>query len=280
MDKLKEWFANPKVQAAMKEFGRAALSAFVVLVVAIVAVINGALAPAPQGGIGALGLQPVRHDSPETFNQAVTFKGAVVATAVSINGTPVFWGTAIPAVATATPIPAVATATPMNNLPNATAVVAGSITGNTGVFTTSVSIAGTPVIAFNTPQPTYAYTAPTVIANINTLAVSTSVSVQGTPVFWATAIPAVATATPQISGGLYQVCGTNTITGTGTIVHGLATPSYVTAGLANDPTADGASVTWTNATAVVTLKVWASEPITITAATTPVAVDWCAIGTK
>ncbi len=158
MDKLKEWFANPKVQAAIKEFGRAALSAFVVLVVALVAVINGALAPAPQGGIGALGLQPVRHDSPETFNQAVTFKGAVAATAVSINGTPFAYGLAMN---TATPQPTatlVNTPTPATNV-NATAVVADSVSGNTGVFTTSMSIAGTPIawgaaMATATPQPT------------------------------------------------------------------------------------------------------------------------------
>ncbi len=123
---------------------------------------------------------------------------------------------------------------------------AGSTITFAGEFNpTVVKINGTPVIAFNTPQPTYAYTAPTV----------------------------------QVASNKYVVCGSNTITGTGTIAHGLATPQYITAGLAADATGDGVRVTWTNASATVTLKVWNSA-LTPAAAATPVAVDWCAVGTK
>jgi hypothetical protein len=74
------------------------------------------------------------------------------------------------------------------------------------------------------------------------------------------------------------VCGSTTITGTGTLPHGLATPSVVTLGLGQDATGDGARLTFTNATGVVTAKAWNSA-LTPAPATTPVAVDWCINGT-
>lgn len=237
----------------------------------------------------------------------LSVSGVITATAVragefSIAGTPVFWATAIPAVATATPpgnvvatsviadsvtsntgvyttsisiagTPIVAYATPRPN-PVVTAILADSITANTGVYTTSVSIAGTPVVPFATPRANPVVTA--IIADsvtANTGVYTTSVSIAGTPV--------VPYATPNISGGLYAVCGSDTITGTKTIAHGLATPSFINATLAEDITYNAESVSASNAAATVTLKVWGVNTLgTPVAASTPVTVTWCAIGTK
>ena len=156
----------------------------------------------------------------------VVFNGDFQPTVVRVNGTPVFW---------ATPQPTPTVLGQINNSFTVTGTVfAGGVIANSGIYTTSVSIAGTPVVAF---------------------------------------------ATPNISGGLYTVCGSSTITGTGTINHGLATPSYITYGLAQDATGDGVRLSHTNAAKTVTLKAWNSA-LTPAAATTPVAIDWCATGTK
>lgn len=74
-----------------------------------------------------------------------------------------------------------------------------------------------------------------------------------------------------------MLCGTQTITGTGTIAHGLATPQAVVVSLGSDATGDGASVSSTNSSATVTAKVW-NTALTPAAATTPVTVNWCVIG--
>lgn len=170
-----------KVKAAFWTFARDVGVAFVAFLLALAAVFN--LVPQAQDSIGVQGLQPQKFNVPVVFNQGATFNGAVSATVISRNGTPVFWATAIP------------------------------------------------------------------------------------------------TPTSVISNTKYVVCNTTTITGTGTIAHGLATPSYITYGLAQDATGDGARVSHTNSAATVTLKVW-NTALTPAAATTPVAVDWCAVGTK
>lgn len=77
--------------------------------------------------------------------------------------------------------------------------------------------------------------------------------------------------------GSRQICSTQTITGTDVIAHGLATPQYVNVSLAQDATGDGARLSYTNASATVTIKVWNSA-LTPAAATTPVSVSWCAVG--
>lgn len=79
------------------------------------------------------------------------------------------------------------------------------------------------------------------------------------------------------TSGSKQICSTQTITGTGTIAHGLATPQYVNVSLAQDATGDGNSLSYTNSSATVTIKVWNSA-LTPAAATTPVSVSWCAVG--
>jgi hypothetical protein len=79
--------------------------------------------------------------------------------------------------------------------------------------------------------------------------------------------------------GKALICGSTTITGTGTIAHGLATPSYVTLGLAQDVTGNGGHLSASNASGTVTVKAWSSA-LTPAAATTPVAVNWCVNGTK
>ncbi len=80
------------------------------------------------------------------------------------------------------------------------------------------------------------------------------------------------------STGQQIVCGSTTITGTGTIAHGLATPSYVTAVLAQDITGASNLVSHTNAAATVTIKVWTSA-LTPAASGAGAVVDWCVIGT-
>ena len=75
------------------------------------------------------------------------------------------------------------------------------------------------------------------------------------------------------------ICGSTTITGTGTIPHGLATPSFVTLGLAQDVTGNGGHLSFANASGTVTVKAWSSA-LTPAPATTPVAVNWCVNGTK
>ena len=60
------------------------------------------------------------------------------------------------------------------------------------------------------------------------------------------------------STGKKGVCSSTTITGTGTIAHGLATPSVALASLAGDVTGNGARVSTTNAAGTVTVKIWNS----------------------
>jgi hypothetical protein len=75
------------------------------------------------------------------------------------------------------------------------------------------------------------------------------------------------------------VCGSTVITGTGTIPHGLATPSFVTLGLGQDVTGNGNILSFANASGTVTVKAWSSA-LTPAPATTPVAVNWCVNGTR
>ena len=75
------------------------------------------------------------------------------------------------------------------------------------------------------------------------------------------------------------ICGSTTITGTGALPHGLATPSFVTLGLAQDVTGNGGHLSFANASGTVTVKAWSSA-LTPVAATTPVAVNWCVNGTR
>lgn len=82
-----------------------------------------------------------------------------------------------------------------------------------------------------------------------------------------------------VLAGKRIVCGSTTITGTGTLTHGLATPSAVTLGLGQDATGNGNYLSFTNATGVVTAKAWNSA-LTPAPATTPVVVDWCINGTQ
>ena len=80
------------------------------------------------------------------------------------------------------------------------------------------------------------------------------------------------------SSGQQIICGSTTITGTGTLPHALATPQFVQLSLAQDVTGDCARLSYTNASATVTAKCWNSA-LTPAAAATPAAVNWCVIGT-
>jgi hypothetical protein len=79
------------------------------------------------------------------------------------------------------------------------------------------------------------------------------------------------------TAGQKIVCSSATITGTGTLPTGLATPQVVIASLAQDATGNGARLSTTNASATVTAKIWSSA-LTPAPATTPVTVNWCVIG--
>ena len=74
------------------------------------------------------------------------------------------------------------------------------------------------------------------------------------------------------------VCGSTTITGTGVIPTGLATPWYVLYSDAQNVTGDGARLSHTNASATVTIKAWNAIQ-TPAASATGMPVDWCVIGT-
>lgn len=80
------------------------------------------------------------------------------------------------------------------------------------------------------------------------------------------------------ASGKKQVCGTTTITGTGNIPTTLATPEYILLTLAEDVTGDHAHVSYANAAATVTAKVWNSAA-TPAASSVGASVAWCAIGT-
>ena len=119
------------------------------------------------------------------------------------------------------------------------------------------------------------------VAVINSAGMSNLLEVQknATPVFTVNQAGTITGYVLQYgSTGQKEVCGSTVITGTGTIAHGLATPSYVTYGIAQDVTGDGASLSHTNSSATVTIKAW-SAALTPAAASTPVTVDWCVKGT-
>ena len=129
--------------------------------------------------------------------------------------------------------------------------------------------------------------APTAIATatpavvIDSAGVSNLLSIRaaGTPVFQVYASGVVnGKVLRYATTGQQIVCGSTTITGTGTLAHGLATPSYVQLSLAQDVTGNCARLSYTNASATVTAKCW-NTALTPAAATTPIPVNWCVIGT-
>lgn len=86
---------NDKIREAFIKFMRDVGVAFVAFVIALATIFN-IMPQAQEGVIGVQGLQPQRFGNPVTFDQSATFKGAVAATVVNINSTPVYWATAIP----------------------------------------------------------------------------------------------------------------------------------------------------------------------------------------
>lgn len=81
------------------------------------------------------------------------------------------------------------------------------------------------------------------------------------------------------TAGYEETCGVQTVTGAATTTpHNLSTPVAVQANLAADPVGDQI-VSYTNAAAVITLKVWKNNAGTPTASTDAVSVAWCAKGT-
>ena len=200
-------------------------------------------------------MQP-RQAAPVADSRGTTNFSAIEADVVTEAGTPVarLSGSAINAASLKVGATAVA-------------LVSGSaITG------TSLSVNSTPValLSGSTINATALSVGATPVALLTGSTLDeTAISVGGTP---------VALQVGALAAGQRIVCGSTTITGTGTIPHGLSTPSAVMYSLAQDTTADGADLSHTNASAVVTIKVWSNITVPVTAATTPVAVDWCVNG--
>lgn len=142
-------------------------------------------------------------------------------------------------------------------------------TPHTGAFTNVLNVAPTPP----------ATATPLVLVNNTGTSNSLSIRQNATPVFVVSASGAVSGQVLKYdTSGQKIVCGSTTITGTGTLPTGLATPSYVQLTLAQDVTGDCARLSYTNASATVTAKCW-SAAATPAAAATAAAVNWCAIGT-
>jgi len=148
---------------------------------------------------------------------------------------------------------------------------ADDLTANTGNFTTTLKVALTPVARLS-GSAIDAATLKVALTPVALLSGSTingaALSVAGTP---------VAVQLGALSAGNIVVCGSTTVTGTATLPHGLATPSFVNVSLAADATGDCTYLSFTNASATVTAKCWNSA-LTPAPATTPVAVNWCVNG--
>ena len=80
------------------------------------------------------------------------------------------------------------------------------------------------------------------------------------------------------TAGQKVVCSSTTITGTGAIAHTLATPAYVVGTIGEDLTGKSARLSFTNASATVTFKVW-NTALTPAASDEGIDVNWCAVGT-
>jgi len=75
------------------------------------------------------------------------------------------------------------------------------------------------------------------------------------------------------------VCGTSSITGTGTASHGLTTPAYCMATQNSDFAADGGFVTCAISGTTVTLKQWKVNATPTAGSATAQSINWCVIGT-
>jgi hypothetical protein len=168
---------------------------------------------------------------------------------------------------------------------------AADLTADTGNFTTTLTKAGTAVARVSgdningatlkeagTPVARLAGSnidagtlkvGGTAVARLSGSTVDTAaLSVVGTP---------VALQIGALAASNVITCNTATITGTGVLATGLATPSAVTLSLGQDVTGDCARLSFTNATGVVTAKCWTAA-LTPVAAATPAVVQWCALG--
>ena len=84
--------------------------------------------------------------------------------------------------------------------------------------------------------------------------------------------------TVMLAAAAHQtVFGSNTITGTLAVTHGLTTPAYVFCALAADSSATGQSCSTVISGSTVTVKVW--KPDGITAGSAGLAINWMVVGT-
>jgi hypothetical protein len=148
---------------------------------------------------------------------------------------------------------------------------ASTIYADAGVFTTTLTLAGTPVARVSGDG-----------INATSLKVgATAVALQAGSAIDATSLKVAATPVVvqvgALAAGAKIICGSTTITGTGTLPTTLATPQYVNLTLGQDVTGNCQSLSYTNASATVTAKCFNSA-LTPAPATTPVAVNWCVIG--
>jgi hypothetical protein len=153
----------------------------------------------------------------------------------------------------------------------ATFTNATDLIANTGQFTTSLKVALTPVarLSGSAIDAASLKVAATPVALLSGSTINgAAVSVAGTP---------VVVQTGALAAGARLVCGSTTITGTGTLPHALATPQYVQLSLGQNVTGDCTNLSYTNTSATVTAKCFNSA-LTPAPATTPAAVNWCVIG--
>lgn len=81
------------------------------------------------------------------------------------------------------------------------------------------------------------------------------------------------------SAGKQIICGTDTISDTATVTHGLTTPTYALCGLGEDPgtsAGDVAACSTAISGATVTVKGWQDD---FSAAANTASIDWCVVGT-
>lgn len=155
-----------------------------------------------------------------------------------------------------------------------------SINNGGGIVASSILTQGAVITNLVVSAPTAVGTA-TPAAVIDNAGVSNLLEVRdaATPVFTVGQGGAVTGLVLQYgTAGQKLVCSSSTITGSGSVAHGLATPAAQWCAMNGAATGDGFGCSALNGSGLVTVSVW-SNAATPAAATTPIAVNWCVIGT-
>jgi hypothetical protein len=221
-----------------------------------------------------------------TFAGVTTFTGAVTVNDIDVQGVITTSSVTIPDNVTITDTLTVSGTVKLGDAGDTVAIdssdwdisATGAMTG-IGAITADGLVTASGGVAVSVPTAAATATPAMLINNIGATNDGLVVAKNGTPVFKVSNAGAVTgNLLRYASSGQQIICGSTTITGTGSLPHALATPQFVQLSLAEDVTGDCARLSYTNASATVTAKCWNSA-LTPAAATTPVAVNWCVIGT-